>query len=152
MAAALINVQAASSASAASCAERPAVAGVTTRAAHGVCVPITIAVFSARAALGIHRGPSVWDSTQMGNNNVSTGAELGKRPYDRLIRIRLHGVADERRHIGKRTREHLVVAGERGCRVAIKRGTDRCGERIEVHRLGVQHAVAISKVVHHTLS
>src|SRR5262249_7146323 len=61
-------------------------------------------------------------------------------------------VAYESAYIGKRVREYPVVTGERGGRITIERCSDRGGERIEVHRLGVQHAVAISKGVHHTLS
>ena len=84
--------------------------------------------------------------------DIGARTKFGKRLNDRLIGVCLHGVADERAHVGERGRKNLVVARESCGRVTIKRRTDRGGERIEVHRLGVQHAVAISKVVHDTLS
>ena len=81
-------------------------------------------------------------------HHVGAGAERGERGDHRLIGIRLHGVADQRVHVGKGAGEHLVVPRERRGRIAIEWGPDRRGKRIEVHRLGVQHAVAISEVVH----
>ena len=73
---------------------------------------------------------------------------LAKRGDHRLVGIRLHGVADQRVHVGEGAGEHLVVPRERRGRIAIERRSDRGGERVEIHRLGVQHAVAISEVVH----
>ena len=84
-------------------------------------------------------------------HHVGAGAELGERLDHRLVGIRLHGVADERVHVGEGAGEYLVVAPQRRGRVAIERGADRAGEIDEIDRLGVQHAVAIGEVVHGTL-
>src|SRR5262245_6516097 len=84
--------------------------------------------------------------------DIGTGAKLRERRNDRLIGVGLHGVADKRAHVGKRIGKHLVVTREGRGRVTIKWRADRGGERIEVHRLGVQHAVAIGEVMHGTLS
>ena len=85
-------------------------------------------------------------------HHVGAGAELGQRRDHRLIGICLHGVADERVHVGEGAGEHLVMARERRGRIAIERRADRRGEFVEVHRLGAEDAVAISEVVHRRLS
>ena len=85
-------------------------------------------------------------------HHVGARSKLCKCAKHGLIGIRLHRVADERTHVGKRARKHLIVAGERCRRITIKRRSNRGGERVQIHRLGVEDAVAIGKVVHHTLS
>ena len=70
----------------------------------------------------------------------------------RLVGIGLDRVADKRRHVGKGAGEHAVVPLQGRGGIAIERSADRLGEACEIHRLGVQHAVAISKVVHGVLS
>ena len=84
-------------------------------------------------------------------HHVGAGAELGQRRDHRLVGIRLHGVADQRAHVGEGAGEHLVVPLQRRGRIAIERRADAVGERVEVHRLGVQHAVAIGEVMHRAL-
>ena len=84
-------------------------------------------------------------------HHVGAGAELGQRRDHRLVGIRLHGVADERRHVGEGVGEHAVVPLQRRGRIAIERRADRLREVGEIDRLGVQHAVAIGEVVHGTL-
>jgi hypothetical protein len=84
--------------------------------------------------------------------DVSAGTKLRECCKDRLIGVGLHRIADKRAHVGKRIRKNLIVTREGRGRVTVKRRTDLGSERIEVHRLGVQHAVAIGKVVHGTLS
>ena len=81
-------------------------------------------------------------------NDVGAGAEPRERRDHRLVGIRLHGVADERRHVGEGVGEHAVVPLERRGRIAIERRADGLGEAGEIDRLGVQHAVAIGEVVH----
>src|SRR6516165_3766608 len=81
-------------------------------------------------------------------HHVGAGAETGERLDHRLVGIRLHGVADQRLHVGKGVREHVVMPAERGGRVAIKWGRDRLREINEIDRLGVKDAVAIGKMVH----
>ena len=54
---------------------------------------------------------------------------LRQRRDHRLVGIRLHGVADERRHVGEGAGEHLVVPLQRRGRIAIERRADRCRER-----------------------
>ena len=73
-------------------------------------------------------------------DDVGAGAELRQRAHHRLVGIRLHGVADERRHVGEGVREHAVVPLERRGRIAIERRADRVRELGEIDRLGVQHA------------
>ena len=84
-------------------------------------------------------------------HHVGAGAELGKRLDHRLVGIRLHGVADERLHVGEGLGEDLVMPPERRGRIAIERGADHSREIGEIDRLGVQDAVAIVEVVHGTL-
>src|SRR5258708_14448127 len=81
-------------------------------------------------------------------HDVGAGAETGERLDHRLVGIRLHGVADQRLHVGKGVREHVVMPAERGGRVAIKWGRDRLREINEIDRLGVKDAVAIGEMVH----
>ena len=85
-------------------------------------------------------------------DDVSPRAQPGKCPYDGLIGIRFHRVADERVHIGERTDENLIVARECRSRIAIERSTDRACEHVQIYRLGVKDAVAISEVMHRRLS
>ena len=75
-------------------------------------------------------------------DDVSPRAQPGKCPYDGLIGIRFHRVADERVHIGERTDENLIVARECRSRIAIERSTDRACEHVQIYRLGVKDAVA----------
>jgi hypothetical protein len=69
-----------------------------------------------------------------------------------LVGIRLHGVADERGHVRERVGEHPVVPFDRGGRIAIERRADLLGNGGEIHRLGVERAVAIGEVMHRALS
>ena len=81
-------------------------------------------------------------------HHVGAGAELGQRLDHRLVGIRLHGVADERVHVGEGAGEHLVVPRQRRGRIAIERRADARRQRVETDRLGVEHAVAIIEVMH----
>ena len=65
-----------------------------------------------------------------------------------LIGIGLHGVADERRHIGKNAREGEILLLETGARVKIDGRADLRGDIAQVDLLGVQHAVAVAKGTH----
>ena len=80
--------------------------------------------------------------------HVGAGAEIGQRLDHRLVGVRLHGVADERLHVGEGVGEHLVMPLQRRGRIAIERGADRLREINEIDRLGVQHAVAIGEMMH----
>ena len=81
-------------------------------------------------------------------DHVGAGAEPRQRLDHGLIRVRLHGVADERAHIRERLREHLIVPLDRRGGIAIERRADRLRQIDEIDRLGVQHAGPIGKVVH----
>ena len=81
-------------------------------------------------------------------DDIGAGPELGERLDHRLVGIRLHGVADQRVHIGEGAGEHVVVARQRRGRIAVERRADGIRDRIEAHALGVEHAVAIVEVVH----
>ena len=85
-------------------------------------------------------------------HHVGAGAELGQRAQHRLVGIGLHGVTDQRLLAGEGFREHPVVALQRRGRIAIERRADRIRQLDKIHRLGVQHAVAIVEVVHDGLS
>ena len=81
-------------------------------------------------------------------HHVGAGAEPRQRRDHRLVGIRLHGVADERRHVGEGLGEDAVVPLERRGRIAIERRADGLRRAREIDLLGVQHAVAIGEMVH----
>ena len=85
-------------------------------------------------------------------DDVGAGAELRQGRDHRLVGIGLDRVADQRRHVGEGAGEHAVVPLQRRGGIAIERRADRLREAGEIHRLGVQHAVAIGEVVHGALS
>jgi hypothetical protein len=72
----------------------------------------------------------------------------GEGRHHGLVGVRLHGVADERAHVGEGAGEHLVVPLDGGDRIAIERRADLAGEADEVDAFGMEHAVAIVEVVH----
>ena len=81
-------------------------------------------------------------------DHVEPGALLDEGADHRLVRVRLHRVADQRVEAGEGLAEDAVVADERRGRIAIEGRADRgrdCGQR---HVLGVEHAVAIGEVIH----
>ncbi len=82
-------------------------------------------------------------------HDVRARAEPRQRRDHRLIGIRLHGVADERGHVGERLGEHPVVP-RRASRSNSSRTACRPRRAMarKVDLLGVHHAVAIGKVVH----
>ncbi len=81
-------------------------------------------------------------------DHVGAGAELGQRAQHRLVGVRLHGVADQHLLAGEGVGEDTIVPLERRGRIAIERRADGCGQLGQVHRLGVQHAVAVVEMVH----
>jgi hypothetical protein len=81
-------------------------------------------------------------------DDVGAGAELRQGAQHGLVRVRLHGVADERIDVGEGAGEYLVVTRQRRRRIAIERRADLGRERVEPDRLGVQRAVAIFEVMH----
>ena len=81
-------------------------------------------------------------------NPSGAGPELGQRPDDGLIGIRLHRVTDQRVGVGEGRGEHFVVTLKRRGRIAIERRADLLGQRDEVHRLGMEDAVAIIEMIH----
>ena len=85
-------------------------------------------------------------------HHVGAGAELCQRAQHRLVGVGLHGVADQRLFAGEGLGEHPVVPLQRRGRIAIERRADRIRELDQVHRLGVQHAVAIVEMIHGGLS
>ncbi len=81
-------------------------------------------------------------------NDVDAGAELAERLQHRLVRIRLHGVADHGVDIAEGFGEDAVVALKRCGRIAIERRADGLGDFRNGDVLGVKDAVAVFKVVH----
>jgi len=75
-------------------------------------------------------------------------SKLGWAAALRLVRIRLHRIADEGVHSGERVREDAIVAGERRRRITIERRPDRIGQGGDADPLGVKHAVAIGEMMH----
>ena len=80
-------------------------------------------------------------------NHVGAGAELRQRAQHRLVGVGLHGVAHQRLLAGEGFGEHPVMALQRRGRIAIERRADRIRQIDQIHRLGVQHAVAIVEVI-----
>ena len=81
-------------------------------------------------------------------HHVRAGAEFRQRAQHRLVGVGLHGVAHQRLLAGKGLAEHPVMTLQRRGRIAIERRADRVRQLDQVHRLGVQHAVAIVEVIH----
>ena len=85
-------------------------------------------------------------------NHVGAGAEFCQRAQHRLVGVGLQRVADQRLLIGEGAAEHPVMTFQRRGRIAIERRADRIRQLNQIHRLGVQHAVAIVEVIHGGLS
>ena len=81
-------------------------------------------------------------------DDVGAGAELCQRRDHRLVGIRLQRIADQRIDIGEGAGEHLVVALDGRARIAIERRADGVGNGVEIDRFGMEHAAAISEMVH----
>ena len=81
-------------------------------------------------------------------DDVHAGAALRERRKNGLVRIRLHGIADEGIRVGEGGGENVVVPFEGGGGIAIERRPDLVGQRAEVDFLGMENAVAIREVVH----
>ena len=54
-------------------------------------------------------------------------------------------------HVGKGAGKHLVVAFQRGARIAVERRLHGRRQGFEIHRLGVKNAVTVSEVMHRRL-
>ena len=81
-------------------------------------------------------------------DHVHAGAEPRQRREHRLVGVRLHGVADERRLAGEGVGEHAEMPRQRRGRIAVERRADLGREHGQVDALGVQDAVAIFEMVH----
>ena len=81
-------------------------------------------------------------------NHVDAGAEPGKRLQDRLVRIRLHRIADERIDIGEGGGEYLVMAFQRRGGIAIEGGADLPCDLGDRHAFRMENAVAIFEMIH----
>ena len=57
-------------------------------------------------------------------HHVRPRTQRGEQREDRLVRVRLHGVAHERIEVGEGLAEHAVVPGDRRRRIAIERRAD----------------------------
>ena len=75
-----------------------------------------------------------------------------QRRDHRLVGIRLHGVADQRRHVGEGAGEHAVVPLERRGGIAIEWRADRVGERDEIDRPRREARRPIVEVMHRELA
>jgi hypothetical protein len=81
-------------------------------------------------------------------DDVHPGAPRRERAQHGLVRVRLHGEADERIVSRERLREHAVVPLQGGGAVAVERRADLGGEGCQVDILGVQAPVAVVEMVH----
>ena len=81
-------------------------------------------------------------------DDIHAGAEPGQGFENGLVGIGFHGIADQMRHAGESLIEHLVVAGERRRRIAIKRRANRRRELGEIDILGMHDAVLHREVMH----
>ena len=61
-------------------------------------------------------------------DHVHAGAEVGERLDDRLVRVGLHRIGDERALPGEGRAEHLEVPLDGGARIAVERRADRAGD------------------------
>src|SRR5262249_13668223 len=80
-------------------------------------------------------------------NDIGAGAERSQRLDHRLVRVRLHGVANQRGHIREGAGKYPVMTLERCGRIAVERGSYRVRGRHGMARLGVHDPVAISEVM-----
>jgi len=69
---------------------------------------------------------------------------------DGLIGIGLHRVADQVIGAGKSIVHHLEVAFQRGGGIAVERRSNLIGQHLKIDVFGVEHAIAISKMMHVT--
>src|SRR5580704_2452670 len=83
-------------------------------------------------------------------DDIGAGAEFCQRSDYRLVGIRLQRIADQRVDIGEGAGEDFIVPLDGRARIAIERRADGVGQRVEIDRFGMEHAVAISKVMHDT--
>ena len=81
-------------------------------------------------------------------DDVGPRAEPGKRRNHRLVGIGFHRVANQRVDVGEGVDKDLIVSLERRARVAIKGRADGVRQRNQIDGFGVQHAVAIGKMMH----
>ena len=96
---------------------------------------------------GRHAGHARAQQFTLGDH-IGAGAEFRQSRDHRLIGIRLHGVADQRVDVGEGAGKHLVVPLDGGARIAIERRADGLRQRREIDSFGMQHAVAIMKMMH----
>ena len=80
-------------------------------------------------------------------NHVRARAQRGEQGEDRLVGVRLHGIADQWIERGERLTEDSVVTREGSCRVAIERRAYRSRDLIDRHVLGMHPPIVIVKVV-----
>src|SRR5262249_43261036 len=81
-------------------------------------------------------------------DDVGAGAELCQRAQHRLVGVRLHGVAHQNLLAGEGVGEDAIMPLQRRGGVAIEGRADAVCDVQQADRLGVQHAVAIIKVIH----
>ena len=81
-------------------------------------------------------------------HDIHAGAELRQCLQHGLVRIRLHGVADQRLHIGKGLREDLIMAGQGRRRIAVEGRADLAGESGEIDPFGMERAAPVIEVMH----
>ena len=81
-------------------------------------------------------------------DDVRPGAETSERGHHRLVRVRLQRVTHKRIDIGKGGGEDIVMPLDGGAGIAIERRADDVGQRGEVDRFGMKHAVAVGEVMH----
>ena len=99
-------------------------------------------IFSRR-----HAGAARAQKFALGDH-VGAGAEPRQRRDHGLIGIRFHRIADQRVDVGEGLREHAIMPLKRRGRIAIERRADGVRQRDQIDVFGVQHAVAISEMMH----
>ncbi len=81
-------------------------------------------------------------------DDVHAGAEAGERGENGLVRVGLHGEANEMILIGEGLREDLEVTLDGGTRIAIERRADFCGDGANIDAFGVEGSVAVGEMMH----
>jgi len=108
-----------------------------------------VSTVRARAAAKINLHLGVGDVRKDGFHELVTVYHAVSL-YDEIVVT----AADELRVevVGEGAGEDLVMPLERCGRIAIERCPNRACKRVQIHLLGVEDAVAVSEVVHRTLS
>ena len=81
-------------------------------------------------------------------HDVEPAAEPGQHPQHRLVRVGLHGEADQVLHSGQGLVEVLETRGQRMLRIDIKGRAEALGERLDGDPFTAKLVADVTKVMH----